>query len=137
MLKGRIWALLLLSGNNQDFGAICCVLVRARSLLKERKVRCSGEHQSAGCRTTEWLGRDLKEPPPPPPPPPPPATGRATNLLISYQPRLPRAPSNLALNTSRDGWGIHSLSGQLLQHLTTLIVKNFHLISNLNFPPST
>jgi len=32
----------------------------------------------------------------------PPATGRATNLHTEYQPRLPRAPSNLALNTSRD-----------------------------------
>ena len=43
----------------------------------------------------------------------PPTTGRATNLPISDQPRLPRAPSNLAFNTSRDGRGIHSLSGQL------------------------
>ena len=33
------------------------------------------------------------------------------------------------------GRGIHSLSGQLFQHLTTLIEKNFPLISNLN-PPS-
>ena len=32
------------------------------------------------------------------------------------------------------GWGIHSLSGQLFQHLTTLIVKNFPLTSNLNLP---
>ena len=32
----------------------------------------------------------------------PPTTCRATNLPISYQPRLPRAPSNLALNTPRD-----------------------------------
>jgi len=55
----------------------------------------------------------------------PPTTGRATNLHISYQPRLPRAPSNPALNTSRDGWGIHSLCGQLFQPLTTLIAKNF------------
>ena len=46
------------------------------------------------------------------------------------QVRLPRAPSNLALNTSRDGRGIHSLSGQLFQHLTALSVKNFPLISN-------
>ena len=42
----------------------------------------------------------------------PPTTRRATNLHISYQTRPPRAPFNLALNTSRDGWGIHSLSGQ-------------------------
>ena len=62
-----------------------------------------------------------------------PLPGRATNLPI-YQPRLPRAPSNLALNTSRDGWGIHSLSGQLFQHLTTLLVKNFPLTSNRNLP---
>jgi len=32
------------------------------------------------------------------------------------------------------GQGIHSLSGQLFQHLTTLIVKNFPLTSNLNLP---
>ena len=64
----------------------------------------------------------------------PPATGRATNLPISYQPRLPRAPSNLAFNTSTDGRGIHSLSGQLFQHLPTLIANNFPLTSNLNLP---
>jgi len=61
----------------------------------------------------------------------PPTPCRATNLHVSYQPRLPRATSNLALNTSTYGRGIHSLSGQLIQHLTTLIVKNFPLISNL------
>ena len=33
------------------------------------------------------------------------------------------------------GWtGIHSLSGQLFQHLTTLIVKNFPLTFSLNLP---
>jgi len=32
------------------------------------------------------------------------------------------------------GWGIHSLSGQLFQHLTALIVKNFPLTSNLSLP---
>ena len=64
----------------------------------------------------------------------PPTTHRATNLHISYQPRLPGTPSNLALNTSKDGRGIHSLSGQLFQHLTTPIVKNFPLPSNLNLP---
>ena len=30
------------------------------------------------------------------------------------------------------GWGIHSLSEQLFQHLTTLIVKNLPLTSNVN-----
>ena len=29
-------------------------------------------------------------------------------------------------------WGIHNLSGQLFQHLTTVIVKNFPLTSKLN-----
>ena len=38
------------------------------------------------------------------------------------------------MNTSRDGRGIHSLSGQLFQHLTALSVKNFPLASNLNLP---
>jgi len=32
------------------------------------------------------------------------------------------------------GWGIHSLSGSPFQHLSTLIVKNFPLPSNLNHP---
>jgi len=32
------------------------------------------------------------------------------------------------------GWGIHSLSGQLFQHLITLIVENFPLTPNLNLP---
>jgi len=64
----------------------------------------------------------------------PPTTHRATNLHTQYQPRLPTAPSNLAFNTSTDGQGIHSLSGQLFQHLPTLSVKNFPLTSNLNLP---
>ena len=63
-----------------------------------------------------------------------PASCRASKLHISDQTRLPRAPSNLALNSSRDGRGIYSLSGQLFQHLTTLSVKNFPLTSNLNLP---
>jgi len=62
----------------------------------------------------------------------PPTTCRATNLHSSYQPRLPGATSNLTLNTSTYGRGIHSLSGQLFQHLTTLSVKTFPLTSNLN-----
>jgi len=32
------------------------------------------------------------------------------------------------------GWGIHSLPGQPVQCITTLWVKNFFLISNLNLP---
>ena len=32
------------------------------------------------------------------------------------------------------GWGIHSLLGQPIQCITTLWVKNFFLISNLNLP---
>jgi len=40
-----------------------------------------------------WVGRDLKDHEAPTPP----TTGRATNLPISYQTRLPRAPSSLAL----------------------------------------
>ena len=91
--------------------------------------RLGGQHRTT--ESQEWVGlegtsRIMKLQPP--------ATGRATNLHISYQPRLPRAPSNLALNTSRNGWGIHSLSGQLFQHLTTLTVKNFPLTSNLSLP---
>ncbi|KAK4831170.1 hypothetical protein QYF61_015640 [Mycteria americana] len=47
--------------------------------------------------------------------------------------KLLKAPSNLALNTSRDGASTASL-GNLFQCLATLIVKNFFLISNLNLP---
>uniref|UniRef100_A0A8C2T2L6 P53 and DNA damage regulated 1 n=2 Tax=Coturnix japonica TaxID=93934 RepID=A0A8C2T2L6_COTJA len=43
------------------------------------------------------------------------------------------APSNLALNTSKDGASTTSL-GSLFQALTTLLVKNFPLTSNLNLP---
>jgi len=47
-----------------------------------------------------------------------------------HQLRLPKAPSNLALSTSRDGH--HSFSGHLCQCFTTLWVKNFFLTNNLN-----
>jgi len=49
--------------------------------------------------------------------------GLPTTKSIRHQIRLPRAPSNLAFNTSRDGRGIHSLSGQLFPPLTALLVK--------------
>jgi len=41
--------------------------------------------------------------------------------------------SNLALNTAREG-AATALIGDLCQGLTTLIVKNFFLISNLKLP---
>jgi len=37
---------------------------------------------------------------------------------------------------SLQGWGIHSLHGQPVQCVTTLWVKNFFLIPNLNLPIS-
>ena len=52
---------------------------------------------------------------------------------ISNWIRLLRAPSNLALNVSRNGASTTSL-GNLVQCLTTLIVKYFFLISSLNLP---
>jgi len=52
----------------------------------------------------------------------PPAMGRDT----SHQTRLLKAPSNLALNTAREGAATASL-GNLCQGLTTLTVKNFFL----------
>jgi len=48
-----------------------------------------------------------------------------------HQTRLLKAPSSLALNTSRDGAATTSL-GYLCQHLTTLRVKNFFFLSKLN-----
>ena len=46
----------------------------------------------------------------------------------SHQPRVLRAPSNLALSPAREGAATASL-GSLGQGLTTLMVKNFFLIS--------
>ena len=50
-----------------------------------------------------------------------------------HQPRVLPAPSNLALNTAREGAATASLDN-LFQGLTTLRVQNFFLISNLNLP---
>jgi len=50
-----------------------------------------------------------------------------------HQSRVLRAPSNLVLNTSREGAATASL-GSLGQCFTTTMVKNFFLISNLNLP---
>ena len=63
----------------------------------------------------------------------PPTTGRATNLHISEQPRLPRAPSNLALNTSRDGRGSTASLGSC-SSTSPLSVQNFPLTPNLHLP---
>jgi len=52
-----------------------------------------------------------------------------------HQPRELRAPSNLALNTAREGAARASL-GNLCQGLTTFIGKSFFLRSNLNLPLS-
>jgi len=52
---------------------------------------------------------------------------------IFNQTRLLRALSNLAVNVSRDGASTASL-GNLFQCFTSLTVKNFFLISNLNLP---
>jgi len=49
------------------------------------------------------------------------------------QTRLLQAPSNLALNTAREGAATASL-GNLGRGLTTLIITNFCLISTLNLP---
>ena len=48
---------------------------------------------------------------------------------ISHQPRVLRAPSNLALSPAREGAAPASL-GSLGQGLTTLLGKKFFLISN-------
>jgi len=52
---------------------------------------------------------------------------------IFHQPRLLRAPSNLALSTAREGAATASL-GNLGRCFTTLMGKNFFLISHLNLP---
>jgi len=71
-----------------------------------------------------WVGRTLR-----PSSSNPPATSRNKFLQL----RLPRAPSNLALSTSRDGAPTASL-GSLCQCLTTLWVNNFFLTAYLNLP---
>ena len=53
--------------------------------------------------------------------------------VTNHQTKLPRATSSLALSASRDGASTTSL-GNLFQCVTTLCVKNFLLISNLNLP---
>ena len=53
--------------------------------------------------------------------------------FANHQIRLPRATSSLALNASSNGASTTFL-GNLFQCVTTLCVKNFLLISNLNFP---
>ena len=75
------------------------------------------------------VGRDLKghEAPTPMPQAGPPTSTPNTRT------RLPRAPSNRALNTYRNEAATTSL-GSLFQHFTILIVKNFPLTSNLNLP---
>ena len=45
---------------------------------------------------------------------------------IFHQPRLLRAPSNLALNPAREGAATASL-GNLFQYLTVLVVKRLSL----------
>ena len=61
--------------------------------------------------------------------PTPPALSRD----VFHQTRLLRAPSNLALNTAREGAATASL-GNLFQCFTTLMLKNFFQTSNLNLP---
>jgi len=71
-----------------------------------------------------WVGRDIQKPFSPSP-----AVSRDVFNWI----RVLRAPSNLALNISRDRASTTSL-GNLCQCFITLIVKNFFLISSLNLP---
>ena len=59
----------------------------------------------------------------------PPALGRDP----FHQPSVLQAPSSRALSTAREGAATASL-GNLGQGLTTLMGKNFFLISNLNLP---
>jgi len=70
-----------------------------------------------------WIGRDLQDHLVPTPP--------AMSRDVFDQTRLLRAPSNLGLNTARERAATASL-GNLFQCFTTLMVKNFFLISNLN-----
>jgi len=72
-----------------------------------------------------WVGRDLEDHLVPTPLP--------WAGTPSTRPGCYPVPSNLALNTAREGAATASL-GSLFQCFTTLTVKNFFLISNLNLP---
>jgi len=71
------------------------------------------------------VGKDLKDHLVPTPP--------AMSRDIFHQPGVLRAPSSLALNPAREGASTASL-GNLGQCFSTLMVKNFFLIPNLNLP---
>ncbi|KAK4831204.1 hypothetical protein QYF61_016041 [Mycteria americana] len=75
-----------------------------------------------------WVGRDLYRSSSTTPP--------AMSRDIFNYIRLLRAPSNLALNVSRDGASTTSL-GNLFHCFTTPTVKNFFLLSSLNLPSFT
>jgi len=53
--------------------------------------------------------------------------------VTKQQTRLPRATSSLALSASRDGAST-TILGNLFQCITTLWVRSFLLVSNLNLP---
>ena len=69
---------------------------------------------------------------------------KRTTMIIEFQPPRyvqGRQPADQAAQSHiqpglecLQGWGIHSLLGQPVQCVTTLWVKNFFLISNLNLP---
>ena len=71
-----------------------------------------------------WVGRDHEAHPVP---------ITCYELIAPHQLRLPRAPSSLALSTSRDGAPTASLGNTFLC-LTTVTVKSFFLMSKLNLP---
>ena len=71
---------------------------------------------------------------------------KRTTMIIKFQPPCyvqGRQPADQAAQSHiqpglecLQGWGIHNILGQLFQCVTTLCVKNFLLISNLNSPVS-
>ena len=80
------------------------------------------QHMESYKHRMVWVGRDFR------------SSGcnvPAVSMDTYHKSRLLKAPSSLALNTSRTP---ATSLGNLFQCLTTLIVKNFFLLSNLNFP---
>ena len=80
-------------------------------------------HRTTQNHRMAWVGRDLKDHASPIPV----SQAGPPTFTFNTRPGCPGPHPNLALNTSRDGRGIYSLSGQLFQHLTTLILSNFPL----------
>jgi len=102
----------------------CCVSAEAQYLSAIRIARGTYREMHCWAHRLAWDGRDCDAPTPPPQAGPPTST-------FNTSPGCPNQPGLEHLQ----GWMGHpQLSGQLFQHLTTLIVKSFRLDVRGNLP---